>query len=297
MNKGNSSHIGIAVLKMIARLPFWVLYFLSDLFFLLVYHVVRYRKKVVMENLKNSFPTKTEKELKGIALKFYRHFADLMLESVKLSGISGKELKKRMNVKNPEVINNFFERGESVVVLTMHYNNWEWGSAFPLFLKHKILGVYKPLHNAKFDEFITQNRARFGAEMVSNAHILRRVVKAHQEKEPVFVWLAGDQTPPFFHKFWMMFLNQETMFYPGPAAISRRFNYPVIFQKTEKVKRGHYETTFEILFENPQEFSESEIMKAYIQKMEETIERQPEFYMWSHKRCKHKRPADVPMKG
>jgi KDO2-lipid IV(A) lauroyltransferase len=182
-------------------------------------------------------------------------------------------------------------------MLTMHYNNWEWGSAFPLFLKHKVLGVYKPLHNLQFDAFINRNRARFGAEMVSNAHILRRVVKAHQEKEPVFIWLAGDQTPPSFHKFWLMFLNQETMFYPGPAAISRRFNYPVIFQKTVKTKRGYYETTFEVLFENPEKYSETEIMKAYIQKMEETIVEQPAYYLWSHKRWKHKRPADVAMKG
>jgi Kdo2-lipid IVA lauroyltransferase/acyltransferase len=182
-------------------------------------------------------------------------------------------------------------------VLTMHYNNWEWGSAFPLFLKHKILGVYKPLHNLRFDHYMNRNRARFGAEMVSNSLILRRVIKAHNEQQPVFIWLAGDQTPPWFHKFWLMFLNQETMFYPGPAAISRRFNYPIIFQKTVKKKRGFYETTFEVLFENPAQFSETEIMKTYIRKMEETIREQPAYYLWSHKRWKNKRPENVPMKN
>ncbi|HDR52239.1 MAG TPA: hypothetical protein ENN90_11570 [Mariniphaga anaerophila] len=297
MNKGIFSHIGILFLRLVARFHFRVLYFLSDLFFLLVYHVVRYRKTVVMRNLQHSFPEKTEKELKTIARKFYRHFTDLMVESIKLASITDKDLKGRMKVKNPEVINHFFDRGKSVVVLTMHYNNWEWGSAFPLHLKHKVLGVYKPLHNPLFDAYINRNRARFGAEMVSNAHILRRVVKAHQEKEPVFIWLAGDQTPPFFHKFWLIFLNQETMFYPGPVAISRRFNYPVIFQKTVKTKRGYYETTFEVLFENPEKYSEAEIMKAYVQKMEEIIDEQPAYYLWSHKRWKHKRPADVSMKG
>jgi Kdo2-lipid IVA lauroyltransferase/acyltransferase len=297
MNKGNSSHTGIFILKLVARFHFRALYFLSDMFFLLIYHVVRYRKKVVMENLQNSFPEKKEKELKQIARKFYRHFADLTLETIKLASIGETELKKRMTVKNPELINRYFEQKKSVVVLTMHYNNWEWGSAFPLFLRHKILGVYKPLHNLRFDHYMNRNRARFGAEMVSNSLILRRVIKAHNERQPVFIWLAGDQTPPWFHKFWLMFMNQETMFYPGPAAISRRFNYPVIFQKTVKKKRGFYETTFEVLFENPEQFSETEIMKTYIRKMEETISEKPAYYLWSHKRWKNKRPENVPMKN
>lgn len=297
MNKGNSSQIGIFFLKLVAKFHFRILYILSDLFFLLVYYIMRYRKKVVMKNLKNSFPEKTEKQLKAIARKFYHHFADLTLETIKLAGINEKEFKKRMTVKNPELFDQYFEQKKSVVVLTMHYNNWEWGSAFPLFLKHKILGVYRPLHNPQFDTYMNRNRARFGAELVPNSVILRRVIKAHNEQQPVFIWLAGDQTPPFYHKFWLMFLNQETMFYPGPAAISRRFNYPVIFQKTVKPKRGYYETTFEVLFENPEQFSETEIMKAYIQKLEETISEEPAYYLWSHRRWKNKRPADVPMKG
>ncbi|RIH66199.1 hypothetical protein D1164_04620 [Mariniphaga sediminis] len=297
MNRGFSSNIGIFFLKQVARFPFPVLYFLSGLFFLIVYYVVGYRKKVVLENLKKSFPEKSEKELKSIFRKFYKHLGDLMLEVIKLGKMKETDFRKRITVKNAESVNRFFEEGKSVVVLTMHYNNWEWASCFPLFIKHKILGVYKPLHNPQYDVFVYQNRQRMGAEMISNFQVLRRVIKANTEKEPVFIWLAGDQTPPFFHKFWLTFLNQETMFYPGPAAISRRFNYPVFFQKTVKKQRGVYEISFDLLFENPQEFSETEIMKAYIRKMEATIREQPEYYLWSHKRWKNKRPADVPLKG
>ena len=295
MNKGNSSHIGIFFLNLVAKFPFRLIYLLSDFFYFLVYHVIGYRKDVVNKNLRNSFPEKTDKEIKSITKQFYRHFSDLMLESIKLGRIKKHIFKERMLVKNPGLINRYFEQGRSLVVLTMHYNNWEWGSVFPLFLKHKILGVYRPLHNPHFDAYINYNRARFGAELVSNSAILRRVIKAHHSNEPVFVWLAGDQTPPFYHKFWLMFLNQETMFYPGPAAISRRFNYPVIFQKTIKKKRGHYETTFEVLFENPAQYSETEIMKAYVQKMEETISEQPAYYLWSHRRWKHTRPEGIPL--
>jgi KDO2-lipid IV(A) lauroyltransferase len=295
MSKGNSLHIGIISLKLVSRFPFWLIYGLSNLFYIVVYYFIGYRKKVVAQNLRNSFPEKSDAEIKKITKQFYRHFSDLTLEAIKLGQIKEKDFKKRMKVKNPELINRYFEQGKSVVVLTSHHNNWEWGSVFSLFLKHKILGVYKPLHNLQFDKYINSNRARFGAEMVPNSAVLRRVIKAEKENEMVFIWLAGDQTPPANSKFWLMFLNQETPFYPGPAAISRRFNYPVIFQNTVKIKRGYYEVTFEVLFENASEYSETEIMMAYIQKMEDTIHKQPAYYLWSHKRWKHKRPEDVPV--
>jgi Kdo2-lipid IVA lauroyltransferase/acyltransferase len=215
MRIGNSLHIGIISLKLVARLPFWLIYGLSNLFYLVVYYFIDYRKKVVAQNLRNSFPEKSDAELKTITKKFYRHFCDLTLEVIKLGHIKEKDFRERMKVKNPELLNRYFEQNKSVVVLTMHHNNWEWGSVFPLFLKHKILGVYKPLHNLKFDKYINSNRARFGAEMVPNSTVLRRVIKADKENEPVFIWLAGDQTPPIQSKFWMMFLNQETIFIPA----------------------------------------------------------------------------------
>lgn len=297
MEKGFPSYTGIFFLRLLAKIPLAGMYLISGAAFFLIYYVIGYRKKVVVENLRHAFPEKTGEERKQITRSFYRHFCDLLLEAIKMNSINKEELKKRMQVKNPEVVNRFFEEGKSVVVLTMHYNNWEWASVFPLFIKHRVLGVYKPLHNKPYDEFLNGNRSRFGASMVPNALILRKVIEARDEKEPVFIWLAGDQTPPFFHRFWMMFLNQETMFYPGPAAISRRFNYPVIFQKTEKKKRGFYEITFEVLTEHPKDLSDEEIMESYIQKMEKTINRHPEYYLWSHKRWKNKRPADVPMRG
>lgn len=295
MSKGISSHIGIFFLKLVSRLPFSMLYWLADLFYFVVYYVVKYRKKVVYENLRNSFPGKPESEIKNIAKRYYRYFADLTVETMKLGNISAETFKKRMQVKNPEEINRYFQQNKSVVVLTMHYNNWEWGSAFPLFLNHKILGVYRPLNNPQFDKYMNGNRARFGAEMVPTSLVLRRVIKAQNENEPLFIWLAGDQTPPHYHKFWLKFLNQEAIFYQGPAAIAQRFNYPLFFQKTIKKGRGIYETTFELLFEYPKDFSETEIMTTYVKKMEETISEHPEFYLWSHRRWKHKRPENIPL--
>jgi Kdo2-lipid IVA lauroyltransferase/acyltransferase len=297
MSGGFSSDIGIFFLKKLARLPFWLIYLFSDILFVLIYYLIGYRRKVVHENLQNAFPEKTQSETKRIARRFYRHFCDLTLEIIKLGRMNEAEFRKRMTIQNMELLNHFFNQGKSLIMLTMHYNNWEWSSCIPLYMKHKPVGVYKPLHNKKYDEYINHNRERMGVRMISNNMVLRQVVKAQKNEEKIILWLAGDQTPPVFHKFWLLFLNQEAMFYQGPAAISRRFNFPVIFQKIVKKERGMYETSFEVLIENPVNFSEAEIMQAYIKRMEEIIREQPEFYLWSHKRWKHKRPENVPLNG
>ena len=291
------TNIGIFFLKQVARLSFKFIYILSDVLFFGVYYIAGYRKKVVIENLKNSFPDKSESELKKISKNFYHHLCDLILEAIKMHRMSEKDFRKRMVFENQKIINRFYEQGRSVVVLTMHYNNWEWSSCFPLSIKHKILGVYKPLHNLQFDAYLNKTRQTMGSYLISNSSVLRALVAANQNKERVFVWLAADQAPPFYHKFWMKFLNRDTMFYPGPASISKRFNYPVFFQKIEKTGRGKYKTRFELLFENPKEKTEAEIMGTYIKKMEEVIKNQPEYYLWSHRRWKHKRPAEVLLQG
>ena len=295
MSKKQSFHPGIFCIKLLSKLPLRALYFLSDIFYLLIYHLVGYRKKVVFQNLRNSFPEKSEREIQKIVKSFYRHFADLIVETVKAAGIGEKEFKKRMIIKNPEVINRFYAQGRSVVMITMHYSNWEWTNIFPFFLKPRVLAVYKPLHNLHFDRFMQNIRERFGAETVPASSVLRRLIKANRQHELVAPGLVGDQTPPAFHKLWAMFLNQETLFYPGPAAISRKFNHPVVFIRIDKSRRGYYELTFETLFENPEHHTETEIMEAYVRKMEETITDKPEYYLWSHRRWKHKRPADVPL--
>jgi len=297
MNSGFSTKIGIFLLKVLAKFPFWLIYLLADIFYWFVYYVVGYRKKVVIKNLKNAFPEKSEIEITAISKKYFRHFADLTLETIKMRGMKPADFEERMKVTNADLVNRYFENGKSVMVLTMHYNNWEWGTYLSVHLKHNCLAVYKPLQNVLFDRFMNKTRSKFGTHLVKNDQILRRVLQAEKQNKPVFIWLAGDQTPPEFHKFWFRFLNQDAMFYPGPAFISKRFNQPVFFQKTEKTERGKYKITFELLFENPAQFSESEIIKTYIQRMEEVIREQPVFYLWSHKRWKHKRPADLPLQN
>jgi KDO2-lipid IV(A) lauroyltransferase len=265
--------------------------------YFVIYYLIGYRKNVVTANLKDSFPAKPDKEIYAITKKFYRHLCDLTMETIKMKKMNENDFSERMVFSNPELINGYFESGRSAVVLTMHYCNWEWSSWSQALLKHKILAVYKPLHNHTFDNYLNETRSKLGLTLIPNSQILRTVIAANRKKEPVITWLAADQTPPVFHTFWMKFLNREAMFYPGPAAISKRYNHPVFFQKIEKKSRGEYETTFELLIENPNVKSEAQIMKIYISKMEEVIREKPEYYLWSHKRWKHKRPENIPLQN
>lgn len=263
------------------------------MFYIIVYYIVGYRKEVVSQNLRNSFPEKSEAEIKIISKKFFRHFSDLSLEAIKTHGMDENDANKRMVVKNADVVNRFYDQGRSVVVLTLHYNNWEWSNILARHQKHQILAIYKPMTNLQFNIFMNKARDKFGAEAIKDSLTLRTVIDRKRKNEPVFIWLAADQTPPVFHKFWMRFLNQDALFYPGPASISKKFNYPVFFQSMKKIKRGHYETSFELLFENPSEVSEVEIMRTFVEKMEALINEAPEYYLWSHRRWKHKRPANI----
>jgi KDO2-lipid IV(A) lauroyltransferase len=281
----------------VAKLPFWCIYFVSALFYHINYFIIGYRKPVVLKNLRNSFPEKTDAEIKKISKKFYRHFSDLTLETIKMSGMKVSDFEERMKVANADLINSYFDRGKSVMVLTMHYNNWEWGTFISVHLKHKSLAVYRPLNNSQFDKFMNKTRSRFDAELVKDNQILRHLIRYEKQKIPVFVWLAGDQTPIAAHDYWFRFLNQEAMFYPGPAFLSKKFNQAVFFQKLEKIGRGRYLTTFELLCENPAEKTDAEIIKMYIEKMEEIIRENPEFYLWSHNRWKRKRPEGIPLQN
>lgn len=295
MKSDLSTDIGIFFAKVFSRFPFWLVYLLSDIFFLINYYLIAYRKKIVQKNLRNVFPQKSEKEIQGICKKFYRHFSDLMLETLKMRGMKEADFKERMQVSNAELINSYFEKGKSVTILTMHYNNWEWGTFLSRYLKHKSLAVYKSLSNKKFDNYFKKTRSRFNAKLVKDKHILRHLIRYQRKEIPVFIWLAGDQSPIEAHDYWYKFLNQEAMIHPGLALISKQFNYPIFFQKLEKTERGKYLTTFELLCENPAEKSENEIIKLYIDKMEQIIREKPEFYLWSHNRWKRSRPEGVPL--
>ena len=275
------------LISALSYLPLRVLYVISDFMFLFIFYIIKYRRKVVKQNLKNSFPRKTDKELNNIERKFYHHFSDLIFEIIKLTSISEGNLRKRVIFTNPELFEKYKE--VSIVLAVSHYGNWEWGiSGISLNTEQKMMGVYKKLNNLFFNDFMNKNRAKFGADLVEINETFRYLIK--NKNNPKIIGLLADQSPTKNDSnYWTTFLNQETSVYLGPEKISKKFNYPVLFCSMKKVKRGYYEVFIEELCTNPEKTTEGEITSLYLQKAEEKIKENPEFWLWTHRRWKHKR--------
>jgi len=274
------------LINTISFLPFPVLYFFSDILYLFLYYIIKYRRKVVTENLLNSFPEKSKSELKQIEKRFYRYLADLMLESVKTISISANEIKKRFVFKNLEILTNYLQNEKSVIAVTGHYGNWEWGPvAIGLELKEKVLVVYKPLSDKRFEGLMNSMRSRFGSIMVPMKQTLRKVVEF--KNEPHVLVLVGDQTPSHEEsEYFTSFLNQQTAVFLGVEKIALKTNNPIIYFSINKLKRGYYECLVKSLIDNPEQTNEYEITNSHIRELEKNIRFQPEYWLWSHKRWK-----------
>jgi len=273
----------------LSLVPFPILYAFSDVLYFLMYYVVGYRKKVVMENLKNSFPDKTKEERVRIAKKFYRHFCDVTLESLKLFTISDEDARTRMIYHNAAVMDKYFDQGKSVIVAMAHYNNWEMVAVtVDQATKHQALAIYKPLTNPFFDRKMLDSRQKYGLRMIHN-----RTVKEDFDKmknELTATYFVIDQAPSVHSKpYWMTFLNQETGVLIGTEKYAKDYDFAVVFLHTQKPKRGYYESTFIDVTGSPRSFAEGEITEKVTRILEQHIIERPEFWLWTHRRWKRKR--------
>jgi KDO2-lipid IV(A) lauroyltransferase len=278
---------------LVSLLPFWLLYRISDLLFIIIYYIAGYRRKTVFANLKKAFPEKTVREMEKIARAFYRHFCDFFLESIKGISIPVKEIDSRFNFQNLENIHELATKQKSFALVSGHYNNWEWMIRFPARITHKFFVIYRPLKNKPVDMLIKHIRSRYNALMVPMDQIWREALKCYNSKELFCIWFLADQRPPKSNKFWTRFLNQETSFYLGVEKMAQKLGLAVVFMHIDKVKRGHYEISFKILFDDASVAGENEITLACIREIENEIRQKPEYWLWSHKRFKHHRPDDV----
>jgi KDO2-lipid IV(A) lauroyltransferase len=271
---------------LVSLMPFRVLYILSDILFFFVFYLVKYRRKVVQINLINSFPEKTSSERYEIEKKFYKHLLDLIFESVKTMTISPEQIQKRFILKNPEEITKYTDLGKSVIAVSGHYGNWEWGPlASANAFKSNVIVVYKPLSDKGFEKLLNKMRARFGAVMVPMKLTLRKIIE--YKSKPSIIVLVGDQTPPREEsKFFTKFLNQQTAIFLGVEKIAIKTNYPVIYFSISKIKRGYYECLLKPLVDIPELTAEHEITNIHTQELENIIRSKPEFWLWSHKRWK-----------
>jgi KDO2-lipid IV(A) lauroyltransferase len=269
--------------------PFWVLYIFSDFLFFLFYHILGYRKKVVLENLKNSFPQKSDSELKEIVKGFYKNLSDIIVESLKGLSMSKKELLKRYKVINSEVADKYHEQNKSVIAIASHYCNWEWGVlCLSLQFKHKSVGLYKPMSNKYIDNHIKKRRAAWGMNLVSIYETAQYIEKTDLENSIYF--MISDQSPSDYNKaYWIDFLNQDTACLHGPEKYAKLYDLPVLYGSVERIKRGYYEFSVLNVESNPKEKSQGEITQAYMKVLEKIILKRPENWLWSHKRWKRQR--------
>ena len=284
----------VVLCKLTARLPFWLIFGMADIFYVLIFYVFRYRRKIVHENLVHSFPEKSPEEIRKITKKFYHHLSDLGLETIKFYGMTEKEIDDRLKINNLEVYEEYYNRGQSIILLGMHHNNWEWSGSMQRFIKAQFLVVYNPVRkNKALERFILDTRERFGAKSIQVNHSVRTALEFNHAERPGALILAADQTPPANSQFWTTFLNQETAFFSGPMKIAIKTNQPLVLHHTRKVGRGRYEVFHYKLIENPSQVKPEEILMEYVQQLEEIIRAEPEYWLWSHRRWKHKRPANV----
>lgn len=287
-------YIFYAFVWVLAWLPLPVLYVITYPVYLLLYYVVRYRKKVVRRNLTNSFPDKSLKEIKQIERRFYLHFVDVFTETLKLIHISDEEMQRRMHFVNPEMMANFAKEKKSMIVMLGHYGNWEWITS--IFIDYKNIDgfvageLYRPLKNKYFDSFFLSLRKRFGTLNIPKNDALRAILGLRREGKTFALGFIADQTPSRNNlNYWNTFLNQETPFLTGPERIARKGGDAVIYFDVRKVKRGYYSCELVLVSPNAKETAENEITDKYVELFENTIKRDPACWLWSHKRWKHKR--------
>lgn len=290
-------YVAFYLLMALAWLPLWMLYLLSDLLWPVVYHVVRYRRRVVDTNLRNAFPEKSERERRRIARAYYRHMADLLVEALYNLRTTPPQIKRHYRLVNREVVDRHYEQGRSVVLLSSHYNNWEYMVAgINMLLLHHGVGVGKPLEDQKIGKLITQRRMRFGDEIVDQSNVRQTMDYYHKHHVPCAYMLLSDQSPNDVHKcYWTTFLHQETPFIYGGEHLARKYGYPVIYYEVRKVRRGQYEVVFEELCKNAAEEPLYHIERKYIDRLEQLLRKQPEYWLWSHRRWKRIRPSEMPL--
>jgi KDO2-lipid IV(A) lauroyltransferase len=255
--------------------------------FPVVYYLVGYRKKIVIENMRNAFPEKSAKEIELLAKKFYRHFTDIVFEILKMRTISPKKLKKRINYSNPELLEKYYSQHKGVIGMSAHFNNWEWTSGCAEWAPHHPVVIYKPLANKYFDRFMKISRERHGVEMVPMRETLRKVIQDQKEGNRVLYGLISDQSPIWEEvQYWSPLMNQDTAFLTGAEKLAVKTGHPAVYFSMRKIKRGRYIIDMIPLSEDPAKTAKYEITEKFVRTMESAILKNPEFWLWTHRRWK-----------
>lgn len=287
INKGLSK-VAAFFLYLVSLLPLSALYVLGDFISFILYNVLKYRRTVVMENLKNSFPDKSNSALHQIEKEFYQYFGDLTVETIKILSVSPKQIARRYTFTNTQLIEKYENAQQSYLLAVGHYCNWEWSTlVIPSALKAQAIVIYKPLNNIVFDEVFKKAREKSGTKMIRMKIALREIVRLKEQLTcTVF---ATDQTPALGDtQDWFHFLNQPTTVFMGLEKIAKATNAPVLFADMSRVKRGYYNCDFKLVCDKPTETADFEITKKHLSILENRIKEEPAYWLWSHRRWKYK---------
>jgi KDO2-lipid IV(A) lauroyltransferase len=277
-----------AVIILMGWMPFWMMYMLSDVLYIIVYRILGYRKEVVTKNLKIAFPEKSDAERKKIMDQFYRNFLDMSLESIKGFTIGEEELISRYTFAKSEYASFLKTDKQSVIAVAGHYTNWEWGVKItpPQVGAKKVVGIYKPIKNKAIEELTNSYRRLFGMNLVPTTET-RLAFDEYVPKNGLFMMVA-DQSPTNVEKsYWTMFFNRPTMTLHGPEYYARKYKLPIVFLDIQRVKRGYYTVTPSLLVKDVSQFEDGVPTQMYMTKLEEIIKAKPEDWLWTHKRWKH----------
>ncbi|WP_456376420.1 lysophospholipid acyltransferase family protein [Lutibacter sp.] len=276
----------------ISIVPFKVLYFISDGIYVLIYYVIGYRKKVVLSNLKLAFPEKSEKALILIRKKFYHHFVDMFLEMIKSFTISKEEVYKRYKYTNAALLNELYKDGKSAILMGPHYANWEWIMSIDSFVAYKGYAAYTKVSNNYFNKKILKSRKKFGTNLVPTSKIITEIQYNTKNNIQSMYGLLSDQSPQLKKAFyWRYFFGIKVPVHTGGEMLAKKYNLNVVYMNVKKVKRGYYETTFSIITTDASKYPDYELTDIFIDKVENQVRKQPEYYFWTHKRFKHKDKA------
>ncbi len=280
------------VLYLISILPFRLLYVVSDILYLLIYRIFGYRKKVVSNNLNLVFPNKSSAEIKRITKVFYRHLCDMIVESIKSLTISESEMRKRYKFTNVEVVQDIENQNRSMILMCAHYGSWEWIFILQTYVKSRGNAVYKQLANKYFDRLVKRIRAKYNSYLVTTKDIIPTLIKEKREGILSINGFVSDQSPKLNKAFhWNEFMGVKVPVHTGAEMLAKKLDMAVVFFKVKKVKRGYYETTFETITLNPKEYEDYQITDIFLKLVENQINEAPEYYLWTHKRWKHKDKA------
>ncbi|CAA9201873.1 Lipid A biosynthesis lauroyltransferase [Flavobacterium bizetiae] len=277
------------LLWLISILPFRIFYWLSDFVCFIIYRIVGYRRKVVRENLTLTLPHLNKSELKVIEKKFYHHMCDMFMETIKTMSISPEEMNKRFRVTNLDLVNEYAKKGKSVILVASHYASYEWLLTINPKIDFKGIAVYKRVANPYFDKLVRKIRSKYDTELVETRKAIPTMAQNQRDGILSMYGLASDQSPKIdriFHS--MKFMGVEVPVHTGAEMLAKKYDLSVIFVKVKKVARGYYEATFVSIADNPHDYPNFDITEKYLREVEKQIYEAPEFYLWTHKRWKHR---------